>query len=422
MRLTDYINAPSILKEEYFDTLSMQVGLRYFGGKSVIGKYLINRIFEMQAYRATTPNIKPAKIFVDCFTGGGKMALTIPTGWFDVIVMNDLNFGVYSFYKCCQECPLQLLEMIETIGKIMCRDTFFECAQFRSKLKFFETKKEREDAPKPKDTRANRILSGAMTFWVTQGSWLGETDPERVTYAFGTEGKSESLEIEKAINIARKRIMQINEKMTRQKYIVLNEDYKNVLENWQSLFKEKGVTIENKEEILWYLDPPYHEATLNKSNYNRPDIPEEEKDKIINDKEKTKESKPAPYEDSFPIEMTMEMTELLKDLKWFIKSDYDPALFFKPEEYVYTTGKYKGCDCYHDFDVIENIEEGFLRENLGAFHKGTSSGKDVGYEVIWSKYDGTPESLEFMGITEEDREFWEKKKRTKAEWDKKHKH
>ena len=51
MRLTDYVRASESLKKKYFDSLSMQVGLRYFGGKAIIGKYLINRIMEMQAFR-----------------------------------------------------------------------------------------------------------------------------------------------------------------------------------------------------------------------------------------------------------------------------------------------------------------------------------------------------------------------------------
>ena len=33
---------------------------------------------------------KKADIFIDAFTGGGKMGLSIPKGWFDTIVINDL--------------------------------------------------------------------------------------------------------------------------------------------------------------------------------------------------------------------------------------------------------------------------------------------------------------------------------------------
>ena len=117
MRLTDYVMAAKELKEQYFRTLSMQVGLRYFGGKATIGKFLINRVFEMQAYRYKKGI--PAKVFVDCFTGGGKMALTIPTGWFDTIVINDLDYGVASYYQCCKDIPQALIELIEVLGKDM---------------------------------------------------------------------------------------------------------------------------------------------------------------------------------------------------------------------------------------------------------------------------------------------------------------
>lgn len=404
--------APKELKEQYFNSLTMQVGLRYFGGKAMIGKFLINRIFEMQAYRYKKGN--PAKVFVDCFTGGGKMALTIPTGWFDKIVMNDLNYGVYSYYVCCQQRPLALINMIEVLGSIMCYDTFKICAKERStrgkhlpedilqKLGISDSVDEKGEIRGD----ADMLLSAAMTYWVTQGSWLGETDPERITYALITSGKNENEEIRKRIRTARKRIMQINQKMTRQTYIIENLDYVNLIEKYR---KDYG------EDVIWYLDPPYHAATLNKSNGV-----EVEYSKIIDDSEKSKEEKPAPYEDSFHYEQTMAMTYLLATMKWFIKSDYDPYYFFRDpyEELEKENSRYKlkKADYFHDFDLIENIEEGFLREYLGSFHKGTNTGHDEGMEVIWSRYDGSKESLEYMGVTHEDIEFWEHKKATRRKW------
>lgn len=47
MRLTDYVIALAELKEQYFSTVSMQVGLGCFGGKNFIGKYILNQIMEM---------------------------------------------------------------------------------------------------------------------------------------------------------------------------------------------------------------------------------------------------------------------------------------------------------------------------------------------------------------------------------------
>lgn len=395
MRLTDYVNTPKELKEQYFSTLTMQVGLRYFGGKATIGKYLINRVMEMQAYRYISKKYEPAKYFVDCFTGGGKMALTIPTGWFDTIVMNDLNYGVYSYYKCCQSKPLALLKMIENLGKIMCYDVFMICAEERSTrgkhLSADIINKLKDDYQTTGEIDFDMILSAAMTYWVTQGSWLGETDPDRITYALNTGTKNEKEEIRKVVARAKKRIMNINQKMTRQKYIVENMDYVDLIAKYK---KDYG------EEVIWYLDPPYHAATLNKSNGYDADGKTENAEI-----DREKEEKPAPYEDSFLYEQTMAMTYLLCTMKWFIKSDYDPYYFFKDTD-----------DYYHDFDLIENIEEGFYREYLGSFHKGTNTGHDEGMEVIWTRYDGSEESLKYMGVTEEDRKFWEDKKQSREHW------
>ena len=419
MRLTDYAMAPKELKEQYFSTVSMQVGLRYFGGKATIGKFLLNRIFEMQSYRYKHKEIGEAKVFVDCFTGGGKMALTIPTGWFDTIVMNDLNYGVYSYYVCCQKRPLALIRMIESLGKIMCYNIFMMCARERStrgkhlsdetlaKLGIDVANITRdEDDNITGDT--DMLLSAAMTYWVTQSSWLGETDPDRISYALNTSGKNENEEIRKRIRTAKKRIMQINQKMSRQTYIIENMDYVDLIEKYRKMYGE---------DIIWYLDPPYHAATLNKSNgIDENTNPEENKVK----KPKSNEEKPAPYEDSFLYEQTMALTYLLSTMKWFIKSDYDPYYFFRDpyDELEETDARIKRtpADYFHDFDLIENIEQGFYREYLGSFHKGTNTGHDEGMEVIWTRYDGSEESLEYMGITEEDRKFWEYKKETRKKW------
>lgn len=420
MRLTDYVDAPRELKKQYFDTLTMNIGLRYFGGKSVIGKYIINRIMEMQAYRYIYPDYKPASTFVDCFTGGGKIGLTIPTGWFDKIVINDLNFGVYSYYLCCQKAPLALCRMIEEIGKIMSKEVFHGLARERSTPPDPWNKDvrdnlvaylDRKPLSKQKEKKAKEIFphvltSAAITFWITQSSWLGETDPNNCFYALVGNTKSEKEEIEKRIRIAKKRIMDINKQMTRQEYIVENLDYVELIETYG--VDEKG---KQKEDVIWYLDPPYHAATLNKSN----GLAEDQDTGEISSK--NKEERPAPYEDSFEYEQTMAMTYLLSGMKWFIKSDYDPYYYFddpnKTEKIRKGTVK---SDYYHDFDIIENLDRGFVRELLGTFKKGTVSGHDVGMEVIWTRYDGTPDSVDYMfkgaKPTEykEACDFWEEKK------------
>lgn len=391
MRLTDYVMSSPEMKKLFFDTVIMRVGLRYYGGKSISGKYILNRIFEMQAYRYV--HKEPAKVFIDAFAGGGKIALSIPTGWFDTIVINDLNFGVYSFYMCCQNAPLQLIEMIDKMGSIMCKAYFQYCARTRSNvnqsLSMDETPQNNTMVDEGVIT-PNMLLAAAKTFWVTQSSWLGETDPEKAEYALSGKDKNEHEEIEKRRKLARKRIIQINQKMARQKYIIENMDYAKLIIK----YKEKY-----KEEIIWYFDPPYHEATLNKSymqNGERDD------------------SQPAPYEDTFSYSQTMVMTYALATMKWFIKSDYDPSLFFSDaieEESISFENAEVINDYYHDFDLIENIDKGFVRENLGSFKKNSVNGE--GYEVIWSRYDGSMESVMWMqGVDKEEdiqRKFWDTK-------------
>ena len=101
MRLMDYKLFSQEERLKYLSSQKMTTGIPYFGGKSKIGKYLYNTIFNMAVTMYDNGN-KPL-IFVDAFTGGGKMALSMPDGWFKLIVMNDLDYGVYCYYKCCQE-------------------------------------------------------------------------------------------------------------------------------------------------------------------------------------------------------------------------------------------------------------------------------------------------------------------------------
>ena len=97
-------------KRKWLDSYKIMTGLPYFGGKNFIGKYLINRICNMAVQMDIDGN-KP-DIFIDVFGGGGKIALSIPEGWFDTIVLNDFNYGITSFFKCCKEQPHELVALI----------------------------------------------------------------------------------------------------------------------------------------------------------------------------------------------------------------------------------------------------------------------------------------------------------------------
>ena len=107
MRLANYEFAEPLDKKEWLNSLQMKVGLNYFGGKSIIGKYIFNNIFNLSVVMKKQG--KKPDIFIDAFTGGGKIGLSIPYGWYDTIVINDLNYGVYSYYKCCKENHIALI-------------------------------------------------------------------------------------------------------------------------------------------------------------------------------------------------------------------------------------------------------------------------------------------------------------------------
>lgn len=329
MRLIDYMQSPDFIKRKWYDSIVMQVGLRYFGGKAVIGKKLLNIIFEMQAKLFAEG--KQADIFIDAFTGGGKIGLTIPDGWFKTIVMNDLNKGVYNFYHYCKTEPDKLVKMIEILGKVMSYEMFRFCAENRN-----------SETVEP-------LVSAAMTYWVTAGSWLGETDPKTVQYSLNTGDKNETEEIHKAIRTAQKRIPQIHVQMRRQNIIIENMDYRELIKKYKSLSEK------NEQRIIWYFDPPYHAVTLNAG-------------------------KPAPYEDSFPIKMTTEMTNIIKNMQYYVKSDYDPKEVLEKDHAN-----------YGDFDVLEDESTGHFKMLVGVFDKGTTDStgeKTKGKEFVWCRYDG----------------------------------
>ena len=119
MRLFDYMESTEADKIKWFDSFKTQVGMRYFGGKSDSCIYLINRLLNMTC--RMYDNGEKANIFIDAFTGGGKLALSMPEGWYDTIVMNDLDYGVYSYYKSCKDKPEALIETILYFGSILMR-------------------------------------------------------------------------------------------------------------------------------------------------------------------------------------------------------------------------------------------------------------------------------------------------------------
>lgn len=440
MRLFDYLVSSNHDKDQWLKSFYITSGLRYFGGKSVIGKYIMNRICNM-ACRMYVNGDKP-HIFIDAFAGGGKIALSIPEGWFDMIVLNDINYGVYSFFKSCKEKPLALVKLIEEIGEVYNEDLFRYFTLNRSNGNNYNKKlakkmenainkgkilgiSESEAAKKAGIEHyefykehlkymykepVDELVAAAMTYFVTQTSWNGDTEPATVTYRLSVsdnkEGNlsasNEKEKIEGMVNLAKKRVFQVHEVLTRKNIIVENLDYRELIKKYNGKeFCDLTGTIDKTESyanknILWYFDPPYHPATL-------------------------AGGKPAAYEDTFPINMTLEMTEILHndhieeygELFYFIKSDYCPKDCYDDKKKDLDIAKKKYAEKlskqaatqqdkdivdklqravdeleahYHDFDCLETGE--YYREEIGTFSKGgegEDNTKTKGTEFIWCR-------------------------------------
>lgn len=340
MRLNDYRMSSEHDKRKWLEDYKIMSGLPYFGGKAFIGKYLINRICNM-AVQMDIDGRKP-DIFIDVFGGGGKMALSIPEGWFDTIVLNDINYGITSFFRCCKECPDELIALIEKLGTVMDKDLFHILAFIRSndgrgKLEddYSKVVKNKDSGKETieRETRYSRykellfddkidpLLSAAATFWVTKLDFMGITEPLRVTYnASIKDNKSDKIgkqnekeKIANAIKFARKHIPEICQRMRKNNIIVERLDFGELIKKYNG---KPFVTIDYKDSItkefvgkniLWYMDSPYHPSTLNNGEE-------------------------APYEDTFTVELVGKMTEIIHndktdeygEIDYFIKSDYDP--------------------------------------------------------------------------------------------------
>ena len=428
-------------RDKWLSSFRITSGLRYFGGKAFIGKYLMNHICNM-ACRMNKNEHGPS-VFIDASAGGGKIGLSIPEGWFDTIVMNDLNYGVYSFFKSCKENPTALVKMIEFMGRDYCEEMFYMFALNRSngnQLKLARTeaeelieevlyKKDKKERIKQEyvkknldiisDVKLDELTAGAMTYWVTQTTWNGDTEPSTATYRYKVaDNKADNLSnfnekerIAKAIKHAQTHVFRVHKLIKKKNIIIENLDYRELIKKYngmpyKNVRNEVQEPCEAMENILWYFDPPYHPATLCGGNS-------------------------APYEDTFSLEMSREMVKILyndeKDeeygqktygkISYFIKSDYDPKDCLEKarkelkiseeikekklrnremdseelkkynEKISKIEDRIAACeDAEHDFDDIEDESKGFKKVEVGSFDKG-GIGKDnektQGTEFIW---------------------------------------
>lgn len=96
-------------------TISKQLSpLRYPGGKSKLIDFLLEKFREQQM-----------DTFVEPFAGGASVGLAmLDAGLTKKLILNDLDFGVYAFWKCVCESPQLLLERLK--GPAPTRKDFFD--------------------------------------------------------------------------------------------------------------------------------------------------------------------------------------------------------------------------------------------------------------------------------------------------------
>ena len=391
MRLYDYKFSPVSDRRKWMETVKISSGLGYFGGKQFIGKYLMNRLFNMAARMEDDGN--KADIFIDAFTGGGKIGLSVPEGWFDTIVINDLDYGVVSYFEACRDKPDRLVKLIEEIGSCMCEYMFNVFVNNRcnsSVLAIRGIKKDYNNEDWISDEIVEPLLAGAMTYWVVQSEFNGCTAPGKANYSLKIGDKDEKEEIRNIIELAKKRIPKVHDIIKKRNVIIESLDYRELIKKYNGKpYKDSKETEQpedkamSKKNKLWYFDPPYHPATLFGGEN-------------------------APYMVGFPIELVHEMTGILHndrmnefgEIKYFIKSDYNPKYRYE-EEYVAVKKDIALLqelqNAYHDFDVLEENDKNstqyedkdieYYVECIGDFGKGANDneGKAQGREYIWCR-------------------------------------
>lgn len=376
MRLYDYKFSPVSDRRKWMETVKISSGLGYFGGKQFIGKYLMNRLFNMAARMEDDGN--KADIFIDAFTGGGKIGLSVPEGWFDTIVINDLDYGVVSYFEACRDKPDRLVKLIEEIGSCMCEYMFNVFVNNRcnsSALAIRGIKKDYNNEDWISDEIVEPLLAGAMTYWVVQSEFNGCTAPGKANYSLKIGDKDGKEEIRNIIELAKKRIPKVHDIIKKRNVIIESLDYRELIKKYNGKpYKDSKETEQpedkamSKKNKLWYFDPPYHPATLFGGEN-------------------------APYMVGFPIELVHEMTGILHndrmnefgEIKYFIKSDYNPKYRYE-EEYVAVKKDIALLqelqNAYHDFDVLEENDKNstqyedkdieYYVECIGDFGKGAN--------------------------------------------------
>lgn len=389
MRINDWYLFSDAEKLSFLREYKMKSPMPYFGGKSIIGKYLICHINNMTVQMALDENkrnrsksniLHKQDIFVDVFTGGGKMGASMgASGMFKTIVMNDIDYGVYSYFKVVQSNDyLVLIKAVDLLCDKMNIELFHLISQIRE------------------ITELDEVMAGAMTYVLTACSFNSITSPATCSYSPTIKLCSEKDYLDGVKARANKNIPKLHNILSDSSttnsshYIIENLDYKELIKKyngkpWMDLLGNLHDPIKENEgkSKLWYFDEPYDADTMRG---------------VI-----------APYSNSFPLSETEAIVEILNgsrekefgEIKYFIRSNYDPkwavedALIQKKKNsksYKRYTKAYNyiidNSDIIkHKYDSIEDRANGFIKLCLGGFDRNViteEDGRPTGYEYIWT--------------------------------------
>jgi site-specific DNA-adenine methylase len=280
----------------YFENYDYGSYLKYFGGKSNLRKVLMKTVLNISSHAWKKSGGK-LPIFIDAFTGGGKLGLCMPHEMFSEIVMNDLDGCMYNLYKVMKsEAYTNLIETIESI--CYSHDRLLLNEELETFNKYSQKIYDDIDKVEGQVNRAEIILA-ALYFMVLYSSYYGQTEMTA----------SLNVRAEHIVDRAHDLMPDIHKRL--QGITLTNLDYRQLIAKYNGLqysdqTGQKHTDPARESEKVYYFDPPYYKLKLS-------------------EKEKT-------YKYDFSVKDTEKMTEILSgknknygELNYWVKSDYMPA-------------------------------------------------------------------------------------------------
>ena len=337
--------------------------VKYFGGKAAFRSVLMRTIVNVasNAYDNTANESENAKkpIFIDAFTGGGKIALCAPKGLFSQIVMNDLDSSMYTLYRVIQSGDYK--KLIGVIGDV-CKvaENNLMRGLNKSIVPVYEQAYQHKLVGQAGYISNMDILIAAVRFVTIYGSMLGTTSED------------DSYTMASYSDIYRSACRVIPNIHTQiQNIIIENLDYRQLIAKYNGLPYKEHIDPETQEggiqheaeveyqnvEKVYYFDPPYYVGALAKEDEG--------------------------YRFAFTRDQTRAMTAVLDgsdksygELKYWVKSDYQPLPWDEDNKMFQSIENINGSHPeYKKFDIGTSGES-------AAGNKGAARSK---HEYIWVK-------------------------------------